>query len=219
LNAHCKAAKDHIDVAESGDSKTAAYRRAAEEIEKAINEDDLTQRQVAEQIGKSQKYVDRLLRALRVARDSQSPFAVDWQSGSVTPRIPTPSAKRAELATELMSDPVIAKAVADTRTSAASNMRKIVHAEDKERFAKAVEYGRRKRQVEAMPIPSLFTKIAETIGDWSNALMDIEEDLVEARDQFGGSIVITALRMHAATCSRLADRMELDQPAVIESNK
>jgi hypothetical protein len=217
MNKHCQNAKKSITMAESADAKMALYRDAAEEIEKAINEDHLTRREVAAQIGRSHTYVNRLLGALERSRSTKNgQFVIDWRSGP-SRQVPVRSEGRADLATELMSDPRIVQAVLSSRTPAASNVRKAVAAENAAQRSRSVEEAERKRQATAMPINALYPKIAEKIGDWSNALMEIEEDLVEARDQLGASIVITALRMHAETCLRLADRMQLDVGDYIES--
>jgi hypothetical protein len=224
MNQHCQNARDHLAVAESGDSKTAAYRRAAEEIEKAILEDNLTHAQTAKQIGKSETYVRILLKALYQSRAADKEFVIDWSSGTnkrselaLRPAIPARRDDKVELATQLLNDPIVAQRVLDSRTRASSNIHTAVTNRNTENRERLHAFRERQRQAGAVPISGLHTKIADTIGGWSNALMDIEDDLVESRDQIGANIVATALRMHADTCTRLADRIQLDVDAAIES--
>jgi hypothetical protein len=208
-----KEIKARLAIAESGDSRTTAYQQIADLIAEWMDKEQLTQVQVATRIGKSQATVRRLLNS-RNDYYKTGQFSVNWEN---PPRVSNKPEKRADLAKELMSDPKIVRAVLASRSKAASNVRKAVSAENAEQRARSLKAAERKRQVEAMAIPSLFTRIADTIGDWSNALMDIEGDLVEARDQFGAGIVVTALQMHADTCTRLADRMQLDVGDYVKS--
>ena len=73
---HLDKAKNYVEKGEQ------FYRKAALEIKEAQDADStLVPREIAEQIGKSRPYVERLLRALAREQEGDE-FRVDWESGS-----------------------------------------------------------------------------------------------------------------------------------------
>jgi hypothetical protein len=191
----------------------AAYRRAAEEIEQAINEDGLTQRQVAEQIGKSQVHVTRLLKALISARITRSDFHVDWNSGSnkrseIATTVPRRLPDQVRMATELLARPGVAEAVIESRTAAASAVQVAVRRRDDEQRQQMVELGQRERARSAGPLSGMLARITLRLQSWAGELVAIEPDLIEARDAFAAHGVAVALRDLAKQCDRIADRID-----------
>lgn len=214
MNQHCKAAKDHIAVAESGDSKMAAYRRAAEEIEQAINEDGLTHRQVAEQIGKSHVHVMRLLKALVSARTTGSEFVIDWESGSnkrseIATTVPKRLSDQVRMATELLARPRVAEAVIRSKTPAANAVKRAVRTDDYDTTRRLMEMSRQGREQTTRPISGMLAQITLKLQTWAAELVAIEPDLVEARDTFTAHGVAVALRDLANQCNRIADRIDV----------
>lgn len=58
---HVAKAKDFIHIAEAGDSSQAAWIRAAQEIKLAVEQDGLSQRKVAKELGRAASWVATLL--------------------------------------------------------------------------------------------------------------------------------------------------------------
>jgi ParB-like chromosome segregation protein Spo0J len=221
MNKHCQIAKTAIEVAETTDAKMAAYKWAAEEIEKAIDQDGLTQRQVAEQIGKNQSYVQRLLKALMRTRITKSDFYVDWQSGSnrradIATTVPKKLADQVKMAAELLARPHVADQIVRSRTSASSNVQQAVskkNAEDRDAFMRMAE---RRRQHQAVPIRGYHARIIQKLQEWAGEIVAIEPDLVESRDAFLAHGISVALRDLASQCARIADRIDQDTDAAVE---
>lgn len=219
MNKHCEIAKTAIEVAESTDTKQAAYRWAAEEIEKAINDDGMTRAEIASEIGRTRRYVDTLIRSLERARSSNLPFHVDWQSGSnkrsdIVASVPRKFEDQVKVATELLAKPMVADRIVRSRTPASSAVQRAVsrkNAEDRDAFMQMAE---RRRNEQAVPIQGHHARIIQKLQDWAGEIVAIEPDLVESRDGFLAHGISVALRDLANQCNRIADRIDQDADVI-----
>lgn len=221
MNKHCKAAQEFIADAEApGDARQAFYRRAAEEIEKAIENDRLTHQQVAAQIGKHYTYVGKLLKALFVARTTNTEFRVDWGSGASGAKtiLPKTLETQVKLAAELLAKPGVADEIVRSRTLASSNVHSAVTRENVEQRDLGKQRAERRLHEQAMPVGAYHGRIVGKLQEWTGELVAIGPDLVEScENAFLARSIASSLRDLALQCTRLADRIELDvDPDVVE---
>ena len=201
--------KDHLDraaafiaVAESGDSRQAAYERAALEIEAAMEADpSLSQAKIGKRIGKGEVYVNRLLKALLRTRRTGEPFKVDWQSGTNRRDDLLPAAikkasaqEKVDLATGLLEVPAVAPAVLATSTPASSNMKTAVAQGNAEQRGAGKERAKQRREDGAVPLPAHLAAMVRKIDEWALALAGIADDeLAELPEGRGVELVDDAL--------------------------
>jgi hypothetical protein len=216
---HLEEATAFIAVAESGDAKQAAYRRAAEEIEAAKQADSaLSNREIARRIGKGDVYVGRLLDALLRAR-STGEFSIDWQRGDrdqvgaqkVAREQPdafvgayrqAPAKVQRQIARQIAAEPFIGQEV--SRHNAQERKRQ-------------VEEANRRRNATAAPLPAYMARMVVKINEWAAGLASIENDLEQLPDGRGREMVVDVLRELATQTQRCIDRLERPRrPDVIE---
>lgn len=214
---HLAAATSFIAIAEAADSSSVAYRKAAEEIDKAMKADPtLTQRAVAKDIGKSQQYVGVLLKALTSALVT-GVFDVDWRSGSnkradLERRIPKRQEDKIAMASTLLADPeVAAKAVEKalaTPSKASRLIENTVAKKGAERRKKAMQAAQHQREDGALPLPAYMSSMVMKMTEFEVGMKALEDDLDDLPEGRGRELVGEAARRLGDTAYRWADRLE-----------
>lgn len=215
---HLEEAAAFIAVAESGDAKQAAYRRAAEEIEAAKRADpELTNRQIAGRIGKHESWVGRLLHALACAGASGD-FRVDWQRGDrlasearekpdafVRAYQQAPPKVQRQIAKQVAADPFVQQEV--SRHNAQERKRQI-------------EEASRKRDADAVPLPAYMARMVVKINEWSAGLAALVDDLDQLPPGRSRDLVLESITELERQAHRWVERLER-QPelTVIEGRK
>ena len=213
---HLASAAAFIAVAESGDAKQAAYRRAAEEIEAAKQTDPtLSNVEIGRRLGKSYNYPKALLDALSRARAGDE-FRIDWGNAGrdrdevganlvardkpdrfvAAYRQAPPDAQR-QIARQIAADPFIEQEV--TRHAAAERKRQTEHAA-------------RRRDSEAAPLPAYMSRMVVKINEWAAGLASIEPDLDSLPEGRGRDMVLDVLRELVRQATRCIQRLS-DEPA------
>src|SRR5215471_13181070 len=129
MNEHEKTIRTLLPIAEaSGDSRQAAYRAIAEEIDVWMKEDStLTHAAIGKRFDKGEMWSNRLLKALHRARCEDIEFVVDWQSGPSPSStvVPAKLSTQVEMAQQLLARPEVAEAVVRSQTPAGQTVRQI----------------------------------------------------------------------------------------------
>jgi hypothetical protein len=220
-NKHLEAAAAYIAVAESGDAKREAYKKAADEILAALAEDPkLTQKQVAGQIGRREPWVSELL-TWRKVRVHELPFAqTDRQVRYRERQVPTQHEDRVEMATKLLADPKVAKTVApvvtDRKTKAGRELAKAVWDKDAEERAENRKWNQERRAAGALPLPAYMAKMVEKINEWGIELAALVDDLDTLPEGPGRDSLVRACRGTAKQLERWIERLEAEPADVIE---
>jgi hypothetical protein len=180
---HLEAAKAAIAVAESGDSKRAAYEQAADEILAAFAADDtLTQMQVGERIGKDRTWVGKLIRWRQTRDPDPLPFARnpdnDFRARHEARKVPTQHVDRVEMATKLLADPEVAKGVMSTPAAA----RTVVQEAVREHNQSWKQTRKRQREAGAVPLPAIWVRLTSKVGEWSSMLHFYRRELAKITD-------------------------------------
>jgi hypothetical protein len=181
---HLDNAKAHIAVAESGDAKRAAYEQAADEILAAMADDSgLSTAHVAERIGKGQRWVQDLLKWRRAGARTSAPFSEargtwDERKKEAERKVPTGHADRVEMATKLLADPEVAKGVMSTPAAA----RTVVQEAVREHNQGWKQIRKRQREVGAVPLPAIWVKLTQKIGEWGSTLHFYRRELAKITD-------------------------------------
>lgn len=217
MNQHEQKIKTLIPIAEAtGDSRRAAYQAIAEEIAAWMEEDStLTQAAVAQRIGKTQRWVSTLSKALIRARIEGGDFVLDWNSGKHT-EVPARQENRVKLAAELLAQPGIAEAVMRSQTPAAREMRRVVSVANYENAQGAATAREARRNDGMVPIDGHYARIAQKLGAWTDELVGIKEDLVEAPETIGKRMVMIALRSLGDVAHGIANEIDPDLSNVFE---
>lgn len=218
---HLEEATAYIAVAESGDAKQAAYRKAAEAIEAAkIVEPSLTHREIGRRLGKDPNYAGRLLDALSRARDTGE-FRIDWgrkdrdQVGAekvareqpkafVAAYQQAPPKVQRQIAKQIAADPFIAQEV--SRHNAQERKRQIDEAN-------------RERAAGAAPLPVYMARMVVKINEWSAGLAGLVDDLDQLPPGPGRDLVLDAVVELERQAQRWVDRLEQPTGLVVIEGK
>jgi len=226
VESHLAAATEFIAIAEAADSSSVAYRKAAEEIQAAMDEDaTLTQEKVAGRLGKTQRYVGRLLDALRRARLSGE-FRVDWGSGSnrradVAAKTATerpeefaaafrqapPEAKR-EIAERILADRAVVDDVLARPSKASRLVEQAVHLKDADERKRQAQRANVRAQDGAAPLPAYMASMVTKMNEWSLGLAGLVDDLDDLPEGRGRELVLAAARNLGEQAQRWVDRLE-----------
>lgn len=179
---YLKLAKDYIAIAESGDSKIAAYKKAAKEIQKARDE-GWSWPAIGRELGRTDSYARRLIAwSTNLSARGQLPFggeAENERKARVHAKavLSNPEQRRAALssmeATELAW-------LAQEAQSAAARKMEGEHAESK-RNAKAIrqEHPRSTSKIQEMLIGTILDSARSRVIDAVRKLVDAEDELTE----------------------------------------
>lgn len=218
---HLTAAASYIAVAESGDAKRLAYEKAADEILAAQAEDPvLTQRQIGDRIGKSQKWVYELLRWRNVdaAQRQPLPFSrTEHQYRYAERQVPTRHEDRVEMATKLLSDPVVMKTAVKQATQepeARAAFSRMVYDHNADRRRVERERAQQRAADGAVPLPTYMAKMVEKMNDWALGLAGLVDDLDELPEGRGRELVAKAATNLRDQAQRWVDRLEPERPAL-----
>jgi hypothetical protein len=212
---HLEEAAAFIAVAESGDAKLAAYRKAAEEIEAAKQDDpSLSNREIGRRLGKDPNYARRLLDALSRARDTGE-FQIDWQrkdreqvgAEKVAREQPeafarafaqaSPKAQR-QIARQIVAQPTPARRFIEQELSRQNAVER----------KRQIEEANRQRDATAAPLPAYMSRMVVKINEWAAGLASIEPDLEALPEGRGREMVLDVLRELARQTQRCIDRLE-----------
>lgn len=220
MNAHEQKIKTLIPIAEAaGDSRQAAYRAIAEEIDAWMKEDGtMTQTAIAQRFGKGQQWVSSLLGALTRTRVEGVEFTIDWRSGSNkrSEIVPSKLDDQVKMASELLAKPAVAEAVMRSQTPAAREMRRVVAVSDYEQSQRAAIAREERRNDGAMPIEGNYARIAQKISSWADELVWIKEDLVDGPETMGKRMVMLSLRSLGDVAHGIANDIDPDLSNVIQ---
>jgi hypothetical protein len=211
---HLEEATAFIAVAESGDAKQAAYRRAAEEIEAAkLADPSLSNSEIARRIGKAYSYPARLLDALSRAREGGE-FRIDWQrkdrdqTGAEKVAREQPDAfVRALNQAPTKVQRQIARQIAAEPTPTRRFLEQELSRRNAEERKRQIQEASRQRDATAAPLPAYMSKMVVKINEWSAALASIEPDLESLPDGRGREMVLDALRELARQTDRCMARL------------
>jgi len=188
-----RAAASHLAKAEDYLTKgDQFYRKAGAEIVAAMEADStLTQRQVGERFGKSQTWVNELVRWHTSDRDTDTPWAGprgETREASTARKVlasPTgrkrvfdelPAEARAEAASELLSNPQTQQAIAANKTTRAAVSRSTGQIYDR------IEERERARHREQFPDSSNAREVVTVTTRLNNAYTAVERSIHELQD-------------------------------------
>jgi hypothetical protein len=221
---HLEAARGYIAVAESGDAKREAYRKAADEILAAMTEDDsLTQRKVGERIGKGHAWVGKLLRWAGSPENQGLPFARDpendFRAKHEERKIPTRHEDKVEMAKTLIADKKVAKQVLAERGPARRAMQQAVRDENKADREKAREWN--EQRTVGAPLPAWLSSMAVKLSDWGLAIAGLRDNFADELRELPPSTdreVVARAAYELARQARLLGDDLSDDPNVIEAS-
>lgn len=219
---HLDEAAAFIAVAESGDAKQAAYRRAAEEIAAAkVADPELSNREAARRIGKSDKYVAALLDALRSALRTGE-FHLEWQRGDrdrvgaekIAREQPeafaaayqqAPPKVQRQIAKQIAADPFVQQEV--SRRNAQERKRQI-------------EEANARRDATAVPLPAYMARMVVKINEWAAGLASLVDELDQLPPGHGRELVLESVSELERQAHRWVERLdERPELTVIEGRK
>jgi hypothetical protein len=211
MNEHEKRIRQLLPIAEAGDSRQAAYRAIAEEIDAWMKEDStLTIRAIGQRFDKGHQWVRTLLDALVRARTTGSEFVIDWKSGKHA-SVPATERSQVKLATELLAQPGIAEAIVRARaTLAARAVRRAVSVVAYEEMQGMNAAAEQRRRDELLPISGHMARITGKLHDFTSELVQIKQDLIEADETPATRMVIIALRELGDVCHDIANALDPD---------
>jgi hypothetical protein len=202
---HLEEAAAFIAVAESGDAKRAAYRKAAEEIEAAKRADqDLSNSEIGRRIGKGHVWVGRLLAALDRARAGDD-FRIDWQrkdrevvgAEKVAREQPDAFVQAFEQA-----PPKVQRQIARQMVSTPAGRfveQEVLKKQDTER-QQARERAKERAQQGGLPLPAWVPRMIGKITEWGLAFAGLTDQLGEIPDGPGRDELYNAVgQLHAQT--------------------
>src|SRR5262245_28257196 len=131
-------------------------------------------------------------------------------------QVPTRHEDRVEMATTLLNDASVAKAVARSQTPAAREMMRATSAVEYEQGQRAAAARDARRNDGAVPIEGHYARISQKLGSWADELIGIKEDLVDAPETIGKRMVMIALRSLGDVAHGIANEIDPDLSNVIQ---
>src|SRR5262249_51128679 len=103
-----------------------------------------------------------------------------------------------------------------SQTPAAREMRRVVAVSDYEQGQRAASAREERRGEGAVPIEGHYARISQKLGSWTDELIGIKEDLVDAPETIGKRMVMIALRSLGDVAHGIANEIDPDLSNVIQ---